>query len=83
MFIFKHMAKSFRNLTSKMPDIKTDKNYRLLVKLTNRVILSPEECEQDTYLVTNDFIRESWLWVEIIRLYDTLCKDWDLDYKKR
>ena len=45
MFIFKHMAKSFRNLISKIkiPDIKSDDNYRLLIKLTNKVILSQEK----------------------------------------
>ena len=83
MFIFKHMAKSFRNLISEIPDIKSDDNYRLLIKLTNKVILSQEESNDESSLITNDFIREGWLWVKIIRLYDTLCKDWDPDYKKR
>lgn len=79
IFIFKHLAKSFRNLVSKIPDIKNDNNYRLLVKLTNKVILSPEESEKDTCLVTNDFIREEWLFNMITELYDTLLDDWDLD----
>lgn len=83
MFIFKHMAKSFRNLISKIPDIESDDNYRLLIKLTNRVILSQEKSNDESSLITNDFIKESWLWVKIIRLYDTLCKDWDPDYKER
>ena len=79
IFIFKHLAKSFRNLVSKIPDIKNDDNYRLLVKLTNKVILSPEKSEKDTYLVMNDFIREEWLFNMITELYDTLLDDWDLD----
>ena len=79
MFIFKHLAKSFRNLVSKIPDIKNDNNYRLLVKLTNKVILSPEKSEKDIYLVMNDFIREEWLFNMITELYDTLLDDWDLD----
>ena len=79
MFIFKHLAKSFRNLVSKIPDIKNDDNYRLLVKLTNKVILSPEKSENDTCLVINDFIREEWLFNMITELYDTLLDDWDLD----
>lgn len=79
MFIFKHLAKSFRNLVSKIPDIKNDNNYRLLVKLTNKIILSPEESEKDTCLVMNDFIREEWLFNMITELYDTLLDDWDLD----
>ena len=79
MFIFKHLAKSFRNLVSKIPDIKNDDNYRLLVKLTNKVILSPEKSEKDTCLVMNDFIREEWLFNMITELYDTLLDDWDLD----
>ena len=79
MFIFKHLAKSFRNLVSKIPDIKNDNNYRLLVKLTNKAILSPEKSEKDTYLVMIDFIREEWLFNMITELYDTLLNDWDLD----
>lgn len=79
IFIFKHLAKSFRNLVSKIPDIKNDNNYRLLVKLTNKVILSPEKSEEDTCLVMNDFIREEWLFNMITELYDTLLDDWDLD----
>ena len=79
MFIFKHLAKSFRILVSKIPDIKNDNNYRLLVKLTNKVILSPEKSENDTCLVMNDFIREEWLFNMITKLYDTLLDDWDLD----
>ena len=79
MFIFKHLARSFRNLVSKIPDIKNDNNYRLLVKLTNKVILSPEKSEKDTYLVMYDFIREEWLFNMITDLYDTLLDDWDLD----
>lgn len=79
IFIFKHLAKSFRNLVSKIPDIKNDNNYRLLVKLTNKVILSPEKSENDTCLVMNDFIREEWLFNMITELYDTLLDDWDLD----
>lgn len=83
MFIFKHLAKSFRNLVSKIPDIKNDNNYRLLVKLTNKAILSPEKSEKDTYLVMIDFIREEWLFNMITELYDTLLDDWDPDKKKR
>ena len=79
IFIFKHLAKSFRNLVSKIPDIKNDNNYRLLVKLTNKVILSPEKSEEDTCLVMNDFIREEWLFNMITEIYDTLLDDWDLD----